>query len=59
MSIWKRLKNLWLLSEFDVTPKKSIDSIISFLSKDKDATIVDMKDPLDIDLGEDTSNPII
>lgn len=57
MSLAKRLKRLWKLSEtdFDFTPegapkKKFFEELMSY--KAKQAKIVDMADPLDIDLGE-------
>lgn len=62
MSLAKRLKRLWKLSEvdFDFTPtsaqKQARSQIKNFFDilNSKRGKIVDMQDPLDIDLGEET-----
>lgn len=57
MSIWQRLKNLWSLSAMDISAKSPKDKVKFDLAKmksiftgDKQAQIVDLKDPLDIEL---------
>lgn len=58
MSIFKRLRNLWKLSSYDVADHrintKLGDYILPILKmkKDEQAKIVDMNDPLSIDLGD-------
>jgi len=57
MSIWKRIKNLWKLSGFEFNNLVEAESDIklfsqgSFFAKGK-AQVVDMRDPLSVDLGE-------
>lgn len=50
MSIWKRLKNLWIISSYEVTkPNETYEAgtTIASLFKSKKAQIVDMRNPIE------------
>lgn len=53
MSLWQRLKNLWRLSEIAVETEERKEVLQTILPAARRAKVVDMRDPLDIDLGNE------
>lgn len=52
MKFWQRLKNLWLISGLNLEEAPTLAKKIKNLLSSSKATIVDMEDPLNRDLGE-------
>ncbi len=60
MNIFKRLRNLWRLSEIPVEIHRERTVTHNFLSSifSQQAKVVDMHDPLSVDLGDEKENEV-